>query len=162
MDGHFFLQGIFPTQGSNLSLLQFLHWQADSLPLSHLRSPLLTRSDNKTLNSNVNYLFKTSWVNVLAVPNSFSSHTFFLVYVLNFHWFPINFIPTKFPCISGGVLCSLLLSKHWDQNRISQSQPSSSIITSISPFALYCKLLIYMQGFLFSFFNINLFILIGG
>ena len=29
---HFFLQGIFPTQGSNLRLL---HWQADSLPLSH-------------------------------------------------------------------------------------------------------------------------------
>ena len=29
----FLLQGIFPTQGSNLHLL---HWQADSLPLSHL------------------------------------------------------------------------------------------------------------------------------
>ena len=32
---HFLFQGIFPTQGLNLSLL---HWQADSLPLSHLRS----------------------------------------------------------------------------------------------------------------------------
>ena len=30
---------IFPTQGSNLSLL---HWQADSLPLSHLGSPNLS------------------------------------------------------------------------------------------------------------------------
>ena len=30
------LQGIFPTQGSNLCLL---NWQADSLPLSHLGSP---------------------------------------------------------------------------------------------------------------------------
>ena len=29
---HFLLQGIFPTQGSNLHLL---HWQAGSLPLSH-------------------------------------------------------------------------------------------------------------------------------
>ena len=29
---HFLLQGIFPTPGSNLCLL---HWQADSLPLSH-------------------------------------------------------------------------------------------------------------------------------
>ena len=28
----FLLQGIFPTQGSNLCLL---HWQVDSLPLSH-------------------------------------------------------------------------------------------------------------------------------
>ena len=34
---HFLLQGIFLTQGSNLGLL---HWQEDSLPLSHLGSPL--------------------------------------------------------------------------------------------------------------------------
>ena len=31
-----FLQGIFPTYGLNLCIL---HWQADSLPLSHLGSP---------------------------------------------------------------------------------------------------------------------------
>ena len=30
VDCHFLLQGIFPTQGSNLSLLHLLHWQADS------------------------------------------------------------------------------------------------------------------------------------
>ena len=30
---HFLLQGIFPTQGSNLRLLHLLHWQAGSLPL---------------------------------------------------------------------------------------------------------------------------------
>ena len=35
---HFLLQGIFPTQGSNLC---FLHWQADSLPLSHKGSPVI-------------------------------------------------------------------------------------------------------------------------
>ena len=29
---HFLLQGIFLTQGSNLSLLHLLHWQAGSLP----------------------------------------------------------------------------------------------------------------------------------
>ena len=34
---HFFLQGNFPIQGSNLGLL---HWQVDSLPLSHQGSPL--------------------------------------------------------------------------------------------------------------------------
>ena len=34
VDCHFLLQGIFPTQGSNLHLL---HWQAGSLPLSHHR-----------------------------------------------------------------------------------------------------------------------------
>ena len=33
---HFLLHGIFPTQGWNLCLL---HWQVDSLPLSHLGSP---------------------------------------------------------------------------------------------------------------------------
>ena len=35
---HFLLQGIFPTQGSNLNLL---HWQAGSLPLSHQGRPSL-------------------------------------------------------------------------------------------------------------------------
>ena len=30
---HFRLQGIFPTQGLNQSVLRLLHWQADSLPL---------------------------------------------------------------------------------------------------------------------------------
>ena len=33
---HFLFQMIFPTQGLDLS---FLHWQVDSLPLSHLASP---------------------------------------------------------------------------------------------------------------------------
>ena len=38
---HFLLQGIFPTQGSNLRLLCLLHWQADSLSLCHLGSHLI-------------------------------------------------------------------------------------------------------------------------
>ena len=37
---HFFLQGIFPTQGWSACLL---HWQADSLLLSHMGSPLWSR-----------------------------------------------------------------------------------------------------------------------
>ena len=36
---HFLLQGIFPTQGSNLCLLCLLYWQADSLPLAPLGKP---------------------------------------------------------------------------------------------------------------------------
>ena len=36
---HFLLQGIFPTQGSSLHLLCLLHWQVNSLLLSHLGSP---------------------------------------------------------------------------------------------------------------------------
>ena len=39
MGSHFLLQAIFLTQGSNQCLL---HCQADSLPLSHLGSPLYT------------------------------------------------------------------------------------------------------------------------
>ena len=38
---HVLLQGIFLTQGLNRCLLHLLHWQADSLPVSHLRSPKL-------------------------------------------------------------------------------------------------------------------------
>ena len=34
-----FSRGIFPTQGSNLYCLCFLHWQVDSLPLRHLGNP---------------------------------------------------------------------------------------------------------------------------
>ena len=33
MGGHVFLQGVFPTQGSNPRLPSRLHWQAGSLPL---------------------------------------------------------------------------------------------------------------------------------
>ena len=33
---HFFLQGIFPAQGSNLCPVWLLHWQADFSLLSHL------------------------------------------------------------------------------------------------------------------------------
>ena len=36
---HALLQGIFPTQGSNPNLQCLLHWQADSLRLSHLGRP---------------------------------------------------------------------------------------------------------------------------
>ena len=39
--GHFLLQGIIPTQGSNPCLL---HCQADSLPLSHLGSQVINYS----------------------------------------------------------------------------------------------------------------------
>ena len=35
----FLLQGIFPTQGSNLSVLHLLHWQVGSLPLCLLGNP---------------------------------------------------------------------------------------------------------------------------
>ena len=43
---HGLLQGIFPTQGSNLDLL---HCQAESLPLSHLGSPICKVSASRYL-----------------------------------------------------------------------------------------------------------------
>ena len=36
-----FLQGIFPTQGLNSSLLYVLHWQASSLPLAPPGKPYM-------------------------------------------------------------------------------------------------------------------------
>ena len=41
---HFLLQGIFPTQGSNL---RFLRWEAGSLPLSHQGSPEFLQEGKK-------------------------------------------------------------------------------------------------------------------
>ena len=43
MGGHSLLQGILPTQGSNLHLLHLLHWQAGSLPLAAPGKPVSPR-----------------------------------------------------------------------------------------------------------------------
>ena len=48
MGCYFLLQGIFPTQGSNPHHLCLLHWQAASLPLSHLGRPLLLPKERLT------------------------------------------------------------------------------------------------------------------
>ena len=74
---HFLLQGIFPTQGSNPSLLCLLYWQADSLPLSNLESPFLnwTRPKYLLLYPRVPFLLpslllslyqKWRWINTLV------------------------------------------------------------------------------------------------
>ena len=44
---HFPLQGIFPTQGSNLRLLCLLHWQAGSLPLAPPGKPYEKRESER-------------------------------------------------------------------------------------------------------------------
>ena len=46
----FLLQGIFPTQGSNLYLLHLLHWQVDSLPLAPPGKPPLWVKQDGLLN----------------------------------------------------------------------------------------------------------------
>ena len=49
---HFLLQGIFLTQGWNLSILCLLHWQAVSLPTPHLGSPFLIKETIKEILEN--------------------------------------------------------------------------------------------------------------
>ena len=51
MDCHFFLQGIFLTQGSNLRLLHLLHWQVNSLPVAKLGSPSTSSTNSKNLHT---------------------------------------------------------------------------------------------------------------
>ena len=55
---YFLLQGIFPTQGSNLCLLCLLHWQADSLPLCHVGSPSVSSTNSKNLHTYAYYITK--------------------------------------------------------------------------------------------------------
>ena len=69
---HFLLQGIFPSQGWNLGLLHLLHWQADSLPLSHLGSLILRPISNKFPHS-LPYFYPRS-----APPLTFMSVPFFI------------------------------------------------------------------------------------
>ena len=51
---HVLLQGIFLTQGLNVHLLGFLHWQAGSLPLAPPEKPLFAL--DPTPNTNILYL----------------------------------------------------------------------------------------------------------
>ena len=71
MGCHFLLQGIFPTQGSNSHLLHLLHWQADSLPLSHLVGPLMLSLDaeKEPLPGEVKFLhFETGEIRIQHYP----------------------------------------------------------------------------------------------
>ena len=67
MGCRFILQGIFPTQGSNLHPL---YWQTDSLPLSHLRSP------ERTVDVASQKLSLTIWLYKDEAPDHSSPLTF--------------------------------------------------------------------------------------
>ena len=56
---HLLFQGIFLTQGSNLSLLRLLHWQVDFLPLHHLGSPNFSRASVKRREFRKSILYTT-------------------------------------------------------------------------------------------------------
>ena len=72
-------QGIFPNQQLNLSLLYFLHWQADSLPLHHLGSPKgrLTPSD---------------WTKPHPHPATLHCKLFSLWHLKLAHWWCIDYV----------------------------------------------------------------------
>ena len=63
MDCHFPLQGIFPTQGSKLRLLNLLHWQAGSLPLSQLINFVLKYNIDSGKYTYFMYLFDKFLIN---------------------------------------------------------------------------------------------------
>ena len=52
---HFLLPGIFPTQGSNPSLLRLLHWQG-SLPLCHLGVNKLKENGSQMVTTTLQYI----------------------------------------------------------------------------------------------------------
>ena len=96
--------GIFPTQGLNLHLLCLLHWQADSLLLSHLGKLCSNKShDLRPLSQiclsmllmpkndqdgNQRAVFGTSHIHTLVSKPS-QSNTFYLLNFLKLIWFSL-------------------------------------------------------------------------
>ena len=60
MGCHFLSRVMFPTQGSNPSLLCLLHWQADSLPL--LPAGNLTKAEKVEKNPPTHHLENTIYI----------------------------------------------------------------------------------------------------
>ena len=75
---HFLLQGIFPSQGTNPSLLWLLHWPTDSLSLSHLGS-LTTSFSHGHRRYSEKYIFKKS-----IETNSWPNRWYFFFYLFCF------------------------------------------------------------------------------
>ena len=64
---HALLQGIFSTQGSNLSLLGLLHWEVGSLPTGTAEKPFIYHLHAKSLQL---CLFPTLWIVARQAPLS--------------------------------------------------------------------------------------------
>ena len=69
---HFFLQGIFPTQGVNLVLWCLLHWQTDSLPLATWEAQVITIFIVFVQSLSCVQFFATSWTAARQVSLSFT------------------------------------------------------------------------------------------
>ena len=101
---HFLFQGIFPTQGLNPGLL---HWQVDSLPLSHQGSPMLFILCVWQSLSHVRF-FETPWTVAHQAPLSmefsrqeywsglpFPSPVLYTKYLVFLHTYPQLGVPTS-------------------------------------------------------------------
>ena len=83
---YFLLQGIFPNQGSNCSLLHLLHWQMDSLPLAPLMKPYMSMQ-TKILGKNA-FLKPRLKMNILKMANISSLYIIPLESMLSYS--PVN------------------------------------------------------------------------
>ena len=97
MGCHFILQGFFLTQVSNPSLL---HWQEDSLPLSHQGSP--ANSGMHIRESYAIYFIKIINCSMMLENNILPSSTGHR----NYHWQSFLFSPATFliPPVNGSLL----------------------------------------------------------
>ena len=88
MGWHFFLQGIFLTQGLNPCPVCLLHWQVDSLPLCHLGSPCVY---SFPVNRFISTIFLDSAYICISIGCLFFCFwlTSFLVHLPQFNWFKI-------------------------------------------------------------------------
>ena len=80
MDCHALLQGIFPTQGSNLFLLCLLHWQAGSLPLA---PPGKHHKVNFMLSAPVIGSYTTAWLSGPVIHQSNATYSMSSIQKLN-------------------------------------------------------------------------------
>ena len=95
---HVLFQGIFPTQGSNLCLLHFLHWQAGSLPLAPPGKPLLDYTHRcKYCYKYFSFLSHFSCSVVLAIISMNSNSNYIPMTTTSTPQFPICLLsPTSF------------------------------------------------------------------
>ena len=109
---HFLFQAIFLTQGSNLSLL---HWQADSLPLNHLRILYYCMKVKVKMKSLSHaQLFATPWAVADQAPPSmgFSRQEYCSRWLLHFPGdLPDPGIELESPALAGGFFTTERLGK---------------------------------------------------
>ena len=122
MSCHFLLQGLFPTQASNPHLL---HWQADSLPLSHLATHEWLKHHQHPSGGGRNFQHRRSASHTFFGLHDFSSVLSVLKYVFLFfcffptekHWFwpTFHFLLFLYPGLCSQVPFSNTTYRQWPE-----------------------------------------------